>query len=269
MKSTGSQWLEPESAFNDSSRSKYPFNNMTQTESGHTFEMDDTPGRERVRLQHRKETFIEMHPNGDQVIKVQGDSYEITIKDKNITVFGQCNITVHGDTVIDCKGSVKQYVAKDYELLVEGDYTQVVKGSVRMVSDGDIDITANPNVTGQITLSAGGQVSIHSDLFVTGQIAGNKIISETRVDAGLGVSAGRDGFVSITGGLSIGIPIALPLTILCAGLINSGTVVSAPIGAFGTMSAGLMTDYTNTKIYNTHTHPAPKGTTGIPNTLML
>jgi hypothetical protein len=47
--------------------------------------MDDTPTRERIRLQHGKSlTFIEMHPNGDQVHKVFGDDYEITIKNKDI-----------------------------------------------------------------------------------------------------------------------------------------------------------------------------------------
>jgi hypothetical protein len=61
----------------------YPYNDAKQTESGHLFEMDDTPTRERIRLQHGKSlTFIEMQPNGDQVHKVFGDDYEITIKNK-------------------------------------------------------------------------------------------------------------------------------------------------------------------------------------------
>ena len=41
----------------------FPYNNATVTPSGHSFEMDDTPERERIRLNHRSNTFIEMHPN--------------------------------------------------------------------------------------------------------------------------------------------------------------------------------------------------------------
>lgn len=91
-----SGWTEPESAANKDTPPQAPYNHVTATESGHSFEMDDTPKRERVRLQHRSGTFIEMHPNGDEVHKVYGDGYEITIKDKNVLIEGNCNITVNG-----------------------------------------------------------------------------------------------------------------------------------------------------------------------------
>ena len=62
-------WDEPNPFYS----AEYPFNHVWQTESGHTFELDDTPTRERVRIQHGKsKNFIEMHPNGDQVVKVFG-----------------------------------------------------------------------------------------------------------------------------------------------------------------------------------------------------
>jgi hypothetical protein len=76
-------WTEPESARNTETPPVYPYNNIQQTESGHSFEMDDTPTRERVRLQHRIGTFLEMHPDGDEVHKVYGTGYEIYLKGKN------------------------------------------------------------------------------------------------------------------------------------------------------------------------------------------
>ena len=80
-------WSEPESAANTSYQPIYPYNDVKQTDAGHLFEMDDTPTRERIRLQHGKTlTFIEFHPNGDQVHKVFGTDYEITIKDKNVLI---------------------------------------------------------------------------------------------------------------------------------------------------------------------------------------
>ncbi len=70
-------WTEPESAANTDYQPIYSYNNIQQTESGHSFEMDDTPTRERVRIQHRSGSFIEMHPNGDEVHKIVGKGYEI------------------------------------------------------------------------------------------------------------------------------------------------------------------------------------------------
>ena len=40
----------------------YPFNKVTQTESGHVFEVDDTMGAERISTYHRSGTFQEITP---------------------------------------------------------------------------------------------------------------------------------------------------------------------------------------------------------------
>ena len=104
-------WTEPESAANTNIGADgtayvplYPYNHVTQTESGHSFEMDDTPTRERIRLQHRSGTFTEMHPNGSVVQKIYGNGYEIIANDKNVLVKGVCNITVEGDAHFHVKG---------------------------------------------------------------------------------------------------------------------------------------------------------------------
>ena len=79
-------WIEPESAANTNYQPVYPYNNVTQTKGGHSFEMDDTPTRERIRLQHGKGTFVEMHPNGDQVTKIIRDGYTIILGDHNVAI---------------------------------------------------------------------------------------------------------------------------------------------------------------------------------------
>ena len=58
-------WTEPESAANADNQPVYPYNDVTQTESGHFMEMDDTPGAERIRLQHRTGTFTEIQADGN------------------------------------------------------------------------------------------------------------------------------------------------------------------------------------------------------------
>ena len=82
--------------------------------------------------------------------------------------------------------------------------------------------------------------------------------------------------VSGEGGLSLGIPspvtpVAVPGCIYTVGTINSAVAVNAPVGNFGIANCGimdavLMTDVLNSKIYDTHIHPAPRGVTGPPAT---
>ena len=85
-------WTEPESAANTYYQPVYPYNNVTQTEAGHKFEMDDTPTRERVCLSHRVGTFIEMHPNGDEVHKVYGNGFTIVVSNKNVLKIGRAHV---------------------------------------------------------------------------------------------------------------------------------------------------------------------------------
>jgi len=263
-------WLEPESPANDETPPQYPYNRVTQTPSGHSFEMDDTPKRERVRLQHRTGTFIEMHPNGDEVHKVYGDGYEITIKNKNVLIEGHCSVTINGDSVINVKGDKIERVEGDYRLEVLGEFTAYSHKPASLVSDDNLTLGAGSVAgLGSIRMVTGDSVYISGDTSIAGDLTADIITSLTRIDAGTGVNAGPLGFVSMLGGLSIGIPGAVPGNILCTGLINAGLSVNSPAGNFGVMTAGLMTDFTNTKIYNTHFHIAPRGRTGPPITSMV
>jgi hypothetical protein len=259
-------WTEPESAANTDYQPTYPYNSVTQTESGHTFEMDDTPTRERIRLNHRSGTFIEMHPDGDEVHKVYGDGYEITIKNKNIIVKGTCNLTVEGNYNIDVLGDMNTQVAGDYNVFVKGKTNVRSHRDISISGDDDVSISANENFGGALRLSAADHFHLAADLVVSGSISADFISSSTRVNAGTGVYAGPLGFVSSFGGLSLGVPsaaapIAVPGSINTVGPISSLTAVNAPLANFalaqiGIMDAVLMTDVINSAVFNGHIHQA-------------
>ena len=97
---------EPESAYNDKIP-KYPHNHVIQTESGHVVEIDDTPGEERIRIRHKKGTYVEINKDGRKVTKVVGDDFEIVVQNKNVTVGGNCNITVLGDCNITAEKTLR------------------------------------------------------------------------------------------------------------------------------------------------------------------
>jgi len=262
-------WTEPESAATTENPPVYPYNHITQTESGHFFELDDTPGRERVRLHHRTGTFTETHPDGTQVTKIVGEGYEIVAKDKNVLIKGHCNITIEGDAIMHIKGNKIERVDGDVEQEIRGNFTQLVKGKTKIVSEDDMTIGANAGALGSITISTGDHVFLNSDLVISGEMIADKITSTTRVDAGTGVSAGPLGFVSVLGGLSVGIPVAVPGSVYALATVNAGVSVNSPLGNFGIMTAILMTDTINKRIYNTHIHKAPKGWTSPPRMKMV
>jgi len=271
MSSTESQkpdfftgWTEPESAANTNYQPVFPYNNATQTPSGHSFELDDTPTRERVRLQHRSGSFTEIHPNGDEVHKIIGDGYEIILQDKNMSVSGKLNITVTGDANFWIQGDKIEQVDGNVEQHIKGNFTQTVEGISSYTSQGDTRIAAGGliggglKVTSPITTITGRNMSVNAD-FVA-----EKILSRGRVDAVTGMSAGALGFVTLTGGVSVGIPAAVPLQINSSGPIDSLASVSAPSGNFIVMQAVWSYDTVNLALHNTHIHIAPNGPTGQP-----
>lgn len=79
---------------------KYPYNQVTETESGHLIELDDTPNNERIHIAHRSGSFVEYHSDGDVVTKSAKDTYDISHGNSNEYVSGEKNITVGGNANI-------------------------------------------------------------------------------------------------------------------------------------------------------------------------
>ena len=120
------------------STSKYPLNHVHVSETGHVFEVDDSPEAARIHQYHNSGTFYEIQPNGTRVTKIVGDDYEVVMHDKNMVVSGNVNITVNqsdlrlyvskdqskdkgGDVYFECDG--------DFNLNIKGDMVTKVQGS--------------------------------------------------------------------------------------------------------------------------------------------
>lgn len=87
------EWDEPESPFG----ATYNMNKVKETESGHIFQVDDSPGAERIMEMHKSGTFKEIHPDGKQVVKIVGDNYTIIAGTDRLHISGNCHITVDGN----------------------------------------------------------------------------------------------------------------------------------------------------------------------------
>jgi len=269
-------WTEPESAANTDYPPIYPYNNViAHTKGGHSLEMDDTPTRERIRLQHRSNTFIEMHPNGDEVHKIFGDGYHIVLGDNNIQIgiddgnkAKKLNITVYGDAYLNVKGDKIEEIDGNVEQHIKGNFSQTIEGLARITCLGDMSISAGASATGSLNIQAGDHVMMNSDVEVKGSITADQITSTGRVDAATGMSAGILGFVTLTGGVSAGLPIASPGSIMSSMDVISPLIIGSTM-TYGSMLLDPMGGVPLVRsVFDSHIHIAPNGPTSTPIPMM-
>ena len=165
----GGSWSEPKSGYATVS----PNNRVTETVAGHILELDDTPGAERIHLNHKKDglTFFEVAPDGSKVTKVLGTNYEIYLSDNNIHVKGVCNITVDGDANVYVKGDSTEKVDGNANITVGGNVTETVKGDMTLNITGAFTGTAASwAFTGNITEN--GSIQVNGGVTATGDVIG-------------------------------------------------------------------------------------------------
>lgn len=87
--------------------SKYPYNKVIRTESGHVIEIDDTPNAERIHIFHKSGTYTEVNPAGRKVDKVVNDHIEVVLKDQTVYIKGNVNIKVDGTYTVESGGRMR------------------------------------------------------------------------------------------------------------------------------------------------------------------
>ena len=159
--SDGTTWNQPEIPYN----AVYPYNHVYESESGHLYEFDDTPGVERIHLRHRTGSGIEFHPNGTRTDIIKNDSYTLTSGDNQVFIQGKSDITIDGRH--------KLYINKDG---AENNHYDIQIGpgaNVNIqVDSGDINLHT---LTGRINMNSGGDTNLKVGGSLTIDVAGNLI----------------------------------------------------------------------------------------------
>lgn len=166
----GYTWTQPDIPYN----AKYPYNKVTETESGHIVEFDDTPDNERVHFYHRKGTYTEIDANGTQVNRIVGDGYEIIDRNGFVYVNGECNITiggtarvmclndafveVQGNTKADLRGDLEMNVAKEMRVNVGGEF-KLKANAIKLESSTNLDA----RIGGYNRQTSGGRIDFKSN----------------------------------------------------------------------------------------------------------
>lgn len=122
--------------------SKYPDNEVYESQGGLIREMDGTPGQERINEYHPSGTYYEVRPDGTRTVKVVGDGYEIIAGSKFVDIKGTVNITM--------EGNCNQFIKGDCYTQISGNKTEIVMGDVKTYY-----ATETKQVTSDITINAG------------------------------------------------------------------------------------------------------------------
>lgn len=158
----GGKWGEPFPGFN----AKYPYNQVTESESGHAFEIDDTPNDERVSINHRTGTGDEYLPSGSKIEKITKNKYEIILNDEFVLIKGECNITIGNDANIKVNGKAL-IEANELDLTVKKDL-RVKAANIKIESDGKIDIKSSSDTNieagSKLQLKASSKVGIGASI---------------------------------------------------------------------------------------------------------
>lgn len=87
------KWDEPASYYG----AEYPDNIVFATHSGITIEVDNTKNGERIHIYHPSNSYIEIGPAGDIVIRNAGDKFEIVDGNKKVCIKNDTDQTIQGN----------------------------------------------------------------------------------------------------------------------------------------------------------------------------
>ena len=133
---------------------KYPYNQSYETEGGHIFETDNTPGHERLHIQHCTGTDVEIAPNGDMVSKMKNDCQFIVEKDFQNHVKGNQLLLV--DNTAEIESKTMKFTATE-DLNISAKKTTYTSDKITILAD-DTLISNN----GSLTLATNSSSSISS-----------------------------------------------------------------------------------------------------------
>jgi len=158
----GGTWDQSPTPYN----AKYPYNKVTQTESGHVQEWDDTPGSERIHTYHKSGTFSEIDANGTQVNRIVGDGFEVMERNGFIYVQGAYCVTVDGamnlrtDNVfnLEVSGAANINIYNNANINVSGDANLAVGATLNAKAS-----KINMESTGQFNIKAGTGLNIQAE----------------------------------------------------------------------------------------------------------
>ena len=129
----GTIFDEPETTYD----ATYPKNHVFESESGHTVEYDDTPGKQRFHQYASSGSFTEIDALGNRVVKVQGDDYYLAREKSHQFIQQDMHLTVDGTLNIKCRNlnievddDVTEDIGRNRVTKIEGTESLDINGEI-------------------------------------------------------------------------------------------------------------------------------------------
>lgn len=119
-------------------QSEYPYNQVSETVSGHVMEFDDTPGNERVLIKHNTGSGVELRNDGSVIVSANNRKVEVVGGDNIVIVEGEGTLIYKGNLNLKVVGDFNVDVSGDYNVKVAGNRSETVTGSDRKTVNGNV-----------------------------------------------------------------------------------------------------------------------------------
>ena len=133
--------------------SKYPYNHVLETESGHFVEFDDTEGNERIHIYHKLGTFLEIDKSGNVMIKTVGNVTNVVAGNMDTYIQGNYSLSVDGNMDVYAVGNLTEKVTGNRETTITGTETLAITGATANEYTGDVENTMKGKLTEEVTMN--------------------------------------------------------------------------------------------------------------------
>lgn len=152
---SGENWDEPSIAYN----AQYPFNRVTETASGHSIELDDTPGSERIMINHKSGSYVQIASTGTVTNKSSNDKYDVNEGSMAVYIGGRSDVVIMGDSYVKVMGSKIEEIHGDSKTIVHGNMSIETGGAAHINSSDELLMrgatTTVEGMVGDVNVSGG------------------------------------------------------------------------------------------------------------------
>ena len=138
----------------DEQPSKFPYNQVQETASGHVMEIDDTPGAERILIKHRTGAGMELRPDGSVLITSRTQRVEVIGGASKVIVEGEGDLVYKGNVNLDIAGDFNLNVGGNYNVNVGGDVDEDIHGRHTKIVNKDQNYTVRGSRSEQVVNDA-------------------------------------------------------------------------------------------------------------------
>lgn len=186
-------WDEPGSAYD----AQYPLNRVIETPAGHTIELDDTPGSERIMVYHKSGSYVQIDSRGTTTNKAVNDRYDISEENSHVYIGGNAMVTIGGDARVLVNGSMYHEVMGDYSLKVRGNAEIVASGQLNLQSADQTQIQGSRTVVHAAVADV--DILASSSVNISGENTHISAEGDMRLSAGAQLGLGASGVLALDG----------------------------------------------------------------------